>query len=194
MQLKSYLPAATLIFLISCGSNNQSANTSDSSQTKADSTNTMKDSSASASITQQDSKFAVDATNIGMMEIALGNVAQQNAMRKDVRDFGAMMVKDHTGAADDLKKIADAKHITLPSSLSADDQKKVDDMKAKTGNKFDKAYIDMMIDGHKKAADEFQDEIKSGSDADLRAFATKTLDVIHAHLDSAQKCKAMQKS
>jgi putative membrane protein len=193
MQLKYYLPATVLFFLISCGSNNQSSTTTDSSQAKVDSTSSMKDSSLSASISQQDTKFAVDATNIGMMEIALGNVAQQNAMRKDVKDFGAMMVKDHTGAADDLKKIADAKHITLPTALSADDQKKVDDMKAKTGNKFDKAYIDMMIDGHKKAADEFQDEIKSGSDADLRAFATKTLDVIHAHLDSAQKCKSMQK-
>ena len=192
MQLKYYLPAATLFFLISCGSNTQSS-TTDSSQAKVDSTGSIKDSSMSASITQQDTKFAVDATNIGMMEIALGNVAQQNAMRKDVKDFGAMMVKDHTGAADDLKKIADTKHITFPTSLSADDQKKVDDMKAKTGNSFDKAYIDMMIDGHKKAADEFQDEIKSGSDADLRAFATKTLDVIHAHLDSAQKCKSMQK-
>jgi putative membrane protein len=193
MKLKYYLPVAGLFFLISCGSNNQSANTTDSSQSKVDSTSSMKDSSMSASITQHDTKFAVDATNIGMMEIALGNVAQQNAMRKDVKDFGAMMVKDHTGAGDELKKIADAKHITLPTSLSADDQKKVDDMKAKTGNSFDKAYIDMMIDGHKKAADEFQDEIKQGSDADLRAFATKTLDVIHTHLDSAQKCKSMQK-
>jgi putative membrane protein len=193
MKLKYYLPVTGLYFLISCGSNNQSSNTTDSSQSKVDSASSMKDSSMSASITQQDTKFAVDATNIGMMEIALGNAAQQNAMRKDVKDFGAMMVKDHTSAADDLKKIADAKHITLPTSISADDQKKIDDMKAKTGNKFDKEYIDMMIEGHKKAADEFQDEIKSGSDADLRAFATKTLDVIHAHLDSAQKCKSMQK-
>jgi putative membrane protein len=193
MQLKYYLPGAALFLLISCGSNNQSSTSTDSTQAKVDSTSSMKDSSMSASITQQDTKFAVDATNIGMMEITLGNVAQQNAMRKDVKDFGAMMVKDHTGAADDLKKIADAKHITLPTALSADDQKKVDDMKAKTGNKFDKAYIDMMIDGHKKAVGEFEDEIKSGSDADLRAFATKTLDVIHAHLDSAQKCKSMQK-
>lgn len=104
-----------------------------------------------------------------------------------------MMVKDHSAAADDLKKIADNKHLSLPTSLSADDQKKVDDMKAKTGNDFDKAYINMMIEGHKKAADKFQDEIKQGSDADLRSFATKTLDVIHAHLEAAQKCKAMQK-
>lgn len=193
MKLKYCLPVAGLFFLISCGSNNQSSTATDSSQSRADSTSSMKDSSLAASITQQDTKFAVDATNIGMMEIALGNVAQQNAMRKDVKDFGARMVKDHTGAADDLKKIADAKHITLPTALSADDQKKVDDMKAKTGNKFDKAYIDMMIDGHKKAAGEFEDEIKAGSDADLRAFASKTLDAIHAHLDAAQKCKSMQK-
>jgi putative membrane protein len=198
MKVKYYLPVAALLFLFSCGSNSSQTDTAqaanDSNQAKMDSSKTNKDTTAlSASISDHDTKFAVDAANIGMMEIALGNVAQQNAMGKDVKDFGAMMVKDHTSAGDELKKISDAKHITLPTALSADDQKKVDDMKAMTGKKFDKTYIDMMINGHKKAADEFQDEINQGSDADLRSFATKTLDVIHAHLDSAQKCKSMEK-
>lgn len=198
MKVKYYLPVAALLFLFSCGSNSSQTDTAqaanDSNQAKMDSSKTNKDTSAlSASISDHDTKFAVDAANIGMMEIALGNVAQQNAMSKDVKDFGAMMVKDHTSAGDELKKIADAKHITLPTALSADDLKKIDEMKAMTGKKFDKSYIDMMINGHKKAADEFQDEMKQGSDADLRSFATKTLDVIHAHLDSAQKCKSMEK-
>lgn len=198
MKIKYCLPIAGLFFLLNCGNNSSQTDTAqaanDSNQAKMDSSKKNNDTTAmSASISDHDTKFAVDAANIGMMEIALGKVAQQNAKSKDVKDFGAMMVKDHTSAGDDLKKIADAKHITLPTELSADDQKKIDDMKAKTGKSFDKNYIDMMVKGHKNAADEFQEEIKQGSDADLRAFATKTLHVIHAHLDSAQKCQSMEK-
>ena len=198
MKIKYYLPVAGILFLFSCGSNSSQTDTAqaanDSNQAKMDSSKKNNDTTAmSASISDHDTKFAVDAANIGMMEIALGKVAQQNAKSKDVKDFGAMMVKDHTSAGDELKKIADAKHITLPTELSADDQKKIDDMKATTGKSFDKSYIDMMVKGHKNAADEFQEEIKQGSDADLRAFATKTLDVIHAHLNAAQKCQSMEK-
>ena len=198
MKIKYFLPVAGLFFLFGCGSNSGQTGTAqaanDSNQAKMDSSKKNNDTTAlSASVSAHDTKFAVDAANIGMMEVALGKVADQNAMSKDVKKFGAMMVRDHTSADDDLKKIADAKHITLPTELSADDQKKVDAMKAKTGKSFDKNYIDMMVKGHKNAADEFQNEIKQGSDADIRSFATKTLDVIHAHLDSAQKCQMMEK-
>jgi putative membrane protein len=191
MKLNFFLLTAGVIFLMSCGSqSSENTTTGDSNSAKTD---TTAKSDTASSVSDQDSKFAMDAATIGMMEIALGKVAQQNSSMKDVKEFGAMMVKDHTSAAGDLQRIADAKRIMLPTTLSADDQKKIDDMKAKTGKNFDKSYIDMMIDGHKKAADKFQDEINKGSNADLRAFATKTLDVIHAHLDSAQKCKAMEK-
>jgi putative membrane protein len=193
MKITYYFSMLGIIFLFSCGNSNESAATQgDSTQANTD-TAKAKDSSITASINQNDTKFANDAANIGMLEIAMGKVAEQNAKSKSVKDFGAMMVKDHTSAGDELNSIAATKHITLATSLSADDQKKVDDMKAKTGKNFDKTYIDMMIDGHKKAASEFEDEIKQGSDADLRAFATKTLDVIHTHLAAAEKCQSMEK-
>ncbi len=40
-----------------------------------------------------------------------------------------MMVKDHTNAGDKLKDIAAQKNISLPSSMSQDDQKDIDDSK-----------------------------------------------------------------
>jgi putative membrane protein len=193
MKITYFFSLLGIIFLFSCGNSNESAATQgDSTQANTDSAK-AKDSAITASINQNDTKFANDAANIGMLEVAMGKVAEQNAKSKSVKDFGAMMIKDHTSAGDELTSIAATKHITLPTSLSADDQKKVDEMKAKTGKIFDKTYIDMMIDGHKKAASEFEDEIKQGSDADLRAFATKTLDVIHAHLAAAEKCQSLEK-
>src|ERR1700691_3610669 len=116
MKITYYFSMLGIIFLFSCGNSNESAATQgDSTQANTD-TAKAKDSSITASINQNDTKFANDAANIGMLEIAMGKVAEQNAKSKSVKDFGAMMVKDHTSAGDELNSIAATKHITLATS------------------------------------------------------------------------------
>src|SRR6202022_2827457 len=57
-------------------------------------------SSVPVSVSKEDSKFLVDAASAGMMEVQLGQLAGEKGMAKDVKEFGAMMVKDHTAAGD----------------------------------------------------------------------------------------------
>ncbi len=201
MKAKYFLPAVGLLFLVSCGGNNSNSTTSDTtqmakdtSQMKTDNSNAGSDTAKVAStVSNDDLKFVTDAANAGMMEVALGKVAQQNSTSTDVKNFGAMMVTDHTKAGDDLSKIATTKHIMMPISLPQDDQNKVDDLSKKTGKDFDKAYMDAMVSGHKKVAGMFEDETKKGSDADIKAFASSTLPTINKHLDAAKKCEMMTK-
>ena len=61
---------------------------------------------ATAPVSEEDSKFAVMAASGGMMEVQLGELAQQKAASQRVKDFGAMMVRDHTKANDELKNLA----------------------------------------------------------------------------------------
>ncbi len=53
-----------------------------------------------------------------MAEVEAGNLARQKSNNAKVKDFAAMMVKDHTAANDTLKSLAASKNITLPSSPS----------------------------------------------------------------------------
>jgi putative membrane protein len=129
-----------------------------------------------------------------MTEIQAGQLAEQKGMEKDVKNYGALMVKDHTAAADKLKAIAAQKNITLPSTLSSDAQKDIDALQGDSGKKFDKAFLAMMVSDHKKAISAFENESKNGSDADIRAFADSTLHMLHQHLDKAEKCEKMMKS
>jgi putative membrane protein len=162
------------------------------SKASADSANTAKadtakkDSSAAA-VDKDDAKFAVAAANGGMAEVELGQLAQQKAVNAKVKDFGGMMVTDHTKANDEMKALASAKGITLPVAIDTDEQKVKDDLSAKTGADFDKAYVDNMIDDHKKDIKEFEDAAKNCKDADLKAFAVKTLPTLKMHLDAIQK-------
>ena len=109
-----------------------------------------------------------------------------------VEKNAAMMIKDHTAAADTLKMIAAKKNLTLPADLSNDSQKDLADLQKKTGKDFDKAYLKMMVSDHKKVISAFEDESKNGSDADIRAFADNTLHTLRHHLDEAQKCEKME--
>lgn len=156
------------------------------SETKSDSVEVAKDmNDTNKQVPDKASDFMVKAASGGMMEVELGKMAQDKAQNQRVKDFGAMMVKDHTAANTEMKTLADGKSVVLPSSLGEDHQKHVNDLNEKTGAEFDKAYMSMMVDDHKKDISEFEDASKN-DDADVKAFASKTLPVLRTHLDSAQ--------
>jgi putative membrane protein len=190
---------ALSVTFFSCGSGQSDATreAKDSNAVKMDSTGTDSSrgtSSIPASVSKDDAAFVVNTADAGMTEIQAGQLAENQGMAKDVKDYGAMMVKDHTAAADKLKMIASNKNITLPASLSPDASKEVTDLQKKQGKDFDKAYIDQMISDHKKVISAFEKESKNGSDADIRGFADSTLHVLRHHLDEAEKCHKMMKN
>jgi putative membrane protein len=139
------------------------------------------------------SDFAVAAANGGMMEVELGKVAEEKGVNQRVKDFGSMMVKDHSAANDNLKSIATSLNITLPDSVSDDTRKEIDKMKMKKGKAFDKAYVDMMLDDHKKDIAEFRKCADNCSDSTIKSFASTTLPVLEKHLDSIQAIAAIKK-
>jgi putative membrane protein len=154
----------------------------------ADSVNKVKDTTTTGqtgiAVVADDAKFAVDAANGGMTEIELSKLALERATNAKVKEFANMMVMDHSKAGEELKGIAKTKNITLPDSVNADSKKAIADLSAKkAGADFDKAYVDKMVSDHKATVDMFESESKNSKDADLKAFADKTLPVIKGHLE-----------
>ncbi len=201
-KLFNYCAVTVITFsCFSCGSGQPDAtkDAKDSNMTKMDSTGisdsakTQTAASIPASVSKDDATFVVNVANAGMTEIQAGQLAQQKGMAKDIKDYGSMMEKDHTAAADKLKAVAASKNITLPPAISPDMQTNIDDLQKKDGKDFDKSYIGMMVDDHKKVISLFQDEVKNGSDADIKAFASSTLPTLQHHLAEAEKCKKMIK-
>jgi putative membrane protein len=138
----------------------------------------------------QDTDFLNSAAEDGMMEVQLGKMAQQKATFKDIKDFGKMMETDHSNANDELKSLAQKNNITLPDTLSNDKQDKIKDLAKLSGKKFDKQYVDMMVDGHQDAVSKFKDESQNASSPEVRQWAAKTLPTLQKHLD---KIKEIQK-
>ena len=199
--LFNYCAAALFAFAsVSCGGGNtqdatKEAKDSNTAKIDSGSKDTMAQTTPAipATVSKDDAAFVVNTANAGMTEVQLGQLAEQKGMAKDVKDFGAMMEKDHTAAGDKLKALAASKNITLPAAISPESQTEMEDLQKKEGKDFDKAYIDKMVDGHKKVISMFENEVKNGSDADIKAFADATLHTLRGHLQEAEKCKKMSK-
>jgi len=116
-----------------CNNNNQSKDAVDSAkrdnaEKQPDAINDSLrkgDSAKTTAITvdKDAADFAVEAANGGMMEIEYGKMAQNKGYSERVKNFGAMMVKDHGMMADRLKGLATAKNITLPAAMGDKEQK-----------------------------------------------------------------------
>jgi putative membrane protein len=137
-------------------------------------------------VSDADKKFMNEAASGGMMEVEAGRLASETATSDRVKAFGNMMVQDHTNANNELKGLAAQKNVMLPDSMMAEHREHINKLKNKTGKEFDKAYMSMMVTDHNEDVNKFQVTANNAADADLKAFASKTLPVLRTHLDSAK--------
>ena len=173
-------------FLFSCNSGaSQGANDAAGS---ADETNVTEDTTGTApgALNEADSKFVTEAANGGMAEVELGKLAQSKGSNGDVKAFGQMMVTDHSKANEELKAIAEAKGIALPDAPAEAQQQIKNDLSQQSGTSFDKGYINVMVEDHKKTVTLFEEASKNLKDPELKAFADKTLPTLKMHLEHSQ--------
>lgn len=142
---------------------------------------------ASASGKTDTTQFAVIAASAGLMEVTLGQLAQQQGQHEGVKQFGQTMVTDHGKANNELTTLARNKNIELPATMLAQHQQHIGHLKALSGPAFDKAYMSMMVQDHEKDVAAFQKASQSEADPDLKAFAQKRLPVLKSHLELARK-------
>jgi putative membrane protein len=129
-----------------------------------------------------DASFYKGAAEGGMAEVDAGRLAQDKGNSQQVKDFGAMMVKDHSAANEKLQALAASKSITLPSTASVGQMASKAKLDVLSGATFDKSYVKGQISAHRQTIALFRKEISSGQDADAKAFATATLPTVKAHL------------
>jgi putative membrane protein len=132
-------------------------------------------------LSSADKAFIKDAAKGGMMEVAMGRVAEENATDSEVKKFGARMVKDHSKANEDLKVIAKEENVEWPAEKEAGKWKS------------DKDYMAAMVKDHEKDLAAFEKEAKNGSDPDVKNFASKTAKTVRGHLEMAKEINAKLK-
>jgi putative membrane protein len=133
-----------------------------------------------------DETFMMSAAQGGMTEVKLGEVAAKKASKPNVKQFGTMMVSDHSKADKELQAIAAKNGFTLPSKLDATHKEKIEKISKLSGQYFDKAYVAEMVKDHEKVAAEFEKASKTAQNVELKSFTVNTLPVIKHHLKEAK--------
>jgi putative membrane protein len=122
----------------------------------------------------------------GKHEVQLGQLAATRASNSDVRAFANRMVQDHSRAGEELMQLNSRLAISLPAEEDALFKQTFDRLSNLKGVDFDRAYMTEMVEGHSKVADEFSTYVSSGTNPDLKAWASKTLPTVREHLQLAQ--------
>jgi putative membrane protein len=144
--------------------------------------------SAHADVSKRDQEFLQKAAVGGLYEVQAGSLAQSKGQSEGVQSFGAMLVKDHSAANEELKALAASKGITLPSKLPTAKQKRLEKISA--DQDFDKEFVkEVGLDDHMEDIRLFEKAGQNGDDVDVKAFAIKTLPTLKAHKEHAEGLK-----
>ncbi|MDF2430772.1 MAG: putative rane protein [Mucilaginibacter sp.] len=129
--------------------------------------------------------FITEAAKGGMTEVSAGKLAISKGNNASVKAFGARMVKDHSKANIELMQIVRSRgwHLSSLSSLNTTPDAMLTES---SGADFDKNYVTMMVQDHKKTVALFQTASMNAPDPAIKAFASKTLPTLQQHLASIQ--------
>ena len=134
-----------------------------------------------------DQKFVDFAAQTDMVEANLGSLAQDVGDSQTVKDFGQMLVNDHTSDYQKLQAVAQQAGLNVPTAIDGEHNKAmIGPMHALKGAAFDKKFSGAMVTGHTQAIAAFQQEAENGQNPALKAYAQEALPTLQQHLANAK--------
>jgi putative membrane protein len=146
--------------------------------------------------TPNDAQIASIVVTANQVDIDAGKLAESKASNKEVKDFGKLMVTDHTGVNKQAVDLVTKLNVTpqdnpTSQSLKAGGEKNVANLQKLKGAAFDKAYIDHEVAYHQQVLDAVDKTlIPSAQNAELKALLVKVRPAFVAHLEHAKRLQA----
>ena len=147
-------------------------------------------SAGSAQLSSADQSFIKEAALGGQMEVELGRLAVEKASNAEVKQFGQRMVDDHGKANEQLSSIAQQKNVQVATELTGKAKADQDRLSKLSGEQFDRAYMQLMVQDHRKDVAEFRKQSTKAKDADVKSFASQTLPTLEDHLKLAEQTQS----
>jgi putative membrane protein len=173
---------ATILLIASCGNNQKPVDTKDVAEEE-------NEAKFDNNEQEKDAQFLVNAAEINLKQIQLGQLAQQKGSTTHVKELGKMMEDAHTKSQRDLIALAQSKRITIPTSATNAATDAYEDLNKKSGNDFDKAYADKMVSQHEDAIETFENATTDNYDADIKNWAIATLPDLRTNLNHSIECQ-----
>jgi len=192
-----YTIVLALTALTHCKSSNSEPsksadNASDPSSRESSADPVAQSSSSSSSRDSKaldDAQIAAIADATNSAEVEQGKLAQSKASDSRVRTFATMMVDHHGEARRDQQALSVGKQDNADSRrLSDEADTALQSLQQKTGTDFDRAYIQLQCDEHRKVLTTLDEKLlPAAKDPALKAYLEKLKPKVEAHLAQAER-------
>jgi predicted outer membrane protein len=129
--------------------------------------------------------FLYQAYQDGKAELQLAQLALAQASNEQVKAFARQMITDHTAANVEIATLAQQQNLALPAAISPAQLRSFISLMSRSGADFDREYMDINVQNHRKAVADATGQSQNATDADIRALAGKLLPTLNAHLTKA---------
>lgn len=118
-------------------------------------------------------------------EVQAGKIAQKNGQSEAVREYGAMLVKDHTAADKKVAELATKQNIDLRAATPAPGANDMGTMAS--GPDFDKKFAQEMLDDHRKDLAAVTEARNATGDPQLKKLLGDMIPTLEKHEAAAEK-------
>lgn len=125
-------------------------------------------------------------------EVEEGKLAQRMGKSPAVKSFGTMMVREHTKTTSNLMQAIKAAGMSPPPppALRSDQQAMISELGAKSGDEFDRAYVEQQLASHQEALSVQTGYAAGGEEPKLKAAATTTAPIVQSHINTLRTMQA----
>ena len=148
---------------------------------------------ATAMVSAKDKTFMNNSSRADLAEIAMANLAMKKSKDPQVLKYAQMMLSDHDKLHTELKSLAGQRKTVVPYKPSKEQMAVKTRLSRLSGQKFDLAYFEAQVKGHKAAYANAVKASKSANDAAIRDYFAKGAPIIKKHLDMATMCLKSEK-
>ena len=130
-----------------------------------------------------------DAANT--WDIETGNLAAKKASTKEVRDFGAMLARDHKMVRQQGRDLAKKLNVTptppADFAMAKDHEAALKRLNGLSGKEFDREFLQHEVDFHKAVIDAVTTTLLPAlQNAEVKDLVTKVAPAFTAHMQAAQ--------
>lgn len=133
--------------------------------------------------------FVEEVSAKGIAEVESAKLALEKSKAPDVQAFAQKMISDHTAANKELAGIASRKNLEVSDEAALTTKAKKFVLEQRDSESFDEAYAKNQVEAHEDTIDLFEQAAVS-DDAEIAAFANKTLPKLQHHLKMAKALAA----
>lgn len=123
------------------------------------------------------------------IEINMSNAAIQKSSSQEIKNLGKTIVDQQTELFNKLKNITVNKNVEIPATANQSMQDAVKVITSKSGEDFDEAYLNWVIENTKSTIQQFESAALSSIDQNLQQYAATSISILKQHLDAAKALK-----